>query len=293
MNGSHRHQSFHRGRRSAFALLVAGTSIMALSQSAWATKPADSPGKGPGSSHGKPPGNNGTIKIDGAPLEDSNRNEPHVSCVFNVEFYNYEEGDLSATVTFELQAPTRRDEGSQVLLQDTVPIGGDPAGGGGDLDASRRYRLDFAGVAPQPQQGYHVKVTIHADGSKGADVKHKVFWVQPCKPETTTTTVAERPTTTTTTAPPTTTTTRPPTTTTTTPPTTTTSPAVQAVVAAPTTTTTVPTEVLGETLTKPTALPRTGSGDGLLVFLAGLAIALGGAMRLVGMSHRRPARMSI
>ncbi len=32
-----------------------------------------------------------------------------------------------------------------------------------------------------PQQGYHVKLTIHAPGSQGADTKHKVFWVEPCE----------------------------------------------------------------------------------------------------------------
>jgi hypothetical protein len=35
----------------------------------------------------------------------------------------------------------------------------------------------------------HVKLTINAEGSKGADVKHKVFWVSGCEtPGTTTTT---------------------------------------------------------------------------------------------------------
>ena len=34
---------------------------------------------------------------------------------------------------------------------------------------------------PHPQQGYHVKLTIHTPGSIGADTKHKVFWVEPCE----------------------------------------------------------------------------------------------------------------
>ena len=34
-------------------------------------------------------------------------------------------------------------------------------------------------------KGFHVKLTIHADGSQGADTKHKVFWVQPCEVPTT------------------------------------------------------------------------------------------------------------
>jgi hypothetical protein len=52
------------------------------------------------------------------------------------------------------------------------------------LDASETYTLSFTGT-PHPQQGFHVKLTIHADGSQGADTKHKVFWVQPCEVPTT------------------------------------------------------------------------------------------------------------
>jgi hypothetical protein len=31
------------------------------------------------------------------------------------------------------------------------------------------------------RQGFHVKLTVHAEGSQGADTKHKVFWVEGCK----------------------------------------------------------------------------------------------------------------
>ncbi|MDQ1517553.1 MAG: hypothetical protein QOE80_3383 [Actinomycetota bacterium] len=50
-------------------------------------------------------------------------------------------------------------------------------------------------MTPHAKQGYHVKVTIHADGSKGSDVKHKVFWVSPCPESPTTTTTENTPTT--------------------------------------------------------------------------------------------------
>ncbi len=42
------------------------------------------------------------------------------------------------------------------------------------------YTLSFDG-APQPQQGYHVKLTVHTPRSKGNDTKTKVFWVAPCE----------------------------------------------------------------------------------------------------------------
>jgi hypothetical protein len=138
-----------------------------------------------------PPGNNGTIKIEEEPLTDQPNNEPHVDCLFLVEFRGYDEGDLSATVTFELQAPTLG--GTLTVTGNTNPlIGGDPAGGANDLDASEEYRLDFGGP-PHPIQGYHVKVTVHAEGSIGADTKYKVFWVQPCEAPTPTPTPTPTP----------------------------------------------------------------------------------------------------
>jgi hypothetical protein len=138
-----------------------------------------------------PPGNNGTIKIDDTPFDDHPNNQPHVGCVFQVDFYGYDQGDLDATVTFEAHPPTLRAGEDQVLLTDTVFIGEDDNSGGGSqagLDASATYTLDFTGITPHPVQGFHVKVTINAEGSQGADVKHKVFWVTGCAPAPTTTT---------------------------------------------------------------------------------------------------------
>ena len=97
-----------------------------------------------------PPGNNGTIKIDDTPFDDAPDNEPHVGCVFQVDFYGYDEGDLDAEVTFESHPPTGP---VQVLLTDTVFIGEDDNSGGGSeagLDASETYTLDFTGISPTP-----------------------------------------------------------------------------------------------------------------------------------------------
>src|SRR4029453_10200391 len=144
------------------------------------------------SSTPNPPGNNGTIKIDGVPFDDHPDNEPHVGCVFQVDFYGYDEGDLFADVTFEVHPPTGQPE---VILTDTVFIGEDDNSGGGSeagLDASETYGLStlLQGFEQRPQQGWHVKLTINADGSQGADVKYKVFWVSGCEtpPPTTSTT---------------------------------------------------------------------------------------------------------
>jgi len=161
------------------------------------------------------PGNNGTIKIEGVDIQSGPPdNNPHQGCSFVVEFYNYDQGNLSASVAFDDRPPTNN-VGLTVESGDLTPfIGGDPADGGNDLDAKQTYTLSFTGQ-PQPQQGYHVKITIHAEGSKGADVKHKTFWVEGCTPPTTPPTTEPPTTTPPTTEPPTTTpptTTKPPTT---------------------------------------------------------------------------------
>jgi hypothetical protein len=208
-------------------------------------------------------------------LQGGQANEPHVDCEFALEFSGYDQGALDASVTFALQSPTRRPSGSQVLLTDTIAIGEDAAGGATDLDASKVYGLDFTGVTAHPKQGYHVKVTIHAQGSQGADTKHKVFWVQPCASPTTTTTV-----TTSTTATTATTATTVPSTT----------PTTAAVLGQSTASPEVETAVLGEQLERPqTALPRTGTGAADLALLGGLALALGGLLGLssAGSERRR------
>jgi hypothetical protein len=142
----------------------------------------------PASAAPNPPGNNGTIKVDGQPFDDAPDNEPHVGCTFQVDFYGYDQGDLFADVTFEAHPPTGP---VRTLLTDTVFIGEDDNAGGGSeagLDASATYTLDFDAIVPHPVQGFHVKLTIHADGSQGADTKHKVFWVTGCEQQTTITT---------------------------------------------------------------------------------------------------------
>jgi len=130
-----------------------------------------------------PPGNNGTVKIDARAFDDHPDNEPHVGCQFQVDWYGFDEGDLYSAVTFEAHPPS----GNGVVLQDTVFIGEDDNSGGGSeagLDASETYDLKnlLGAYQAHPKQGYHIKLTVNNDGSQGADVKHKVFWVTGCNP---------------------------------------------------------------------------------------------------------------
>jgi LPXTG-motif cell wall-anchored protein len=138
---------------------------------------------------GDPPGNNGIVKIDAVAFDDHPDNEPHVGCVFQVDFHGFDQGDLDASVTFALVAPTAADGD---LAAANLAIGEDAAGGGTDLDATATYDLSSAlqGVEPHAQQGIHLRLTVHADGSQGADTKFKEFWVTGCgtPPASTTTT---------------------------------------------------------------------------------------------------------
>lgn len=125
-----------------------------------------------------PPGDNGTIKVDNTPFDTDPNNEPHVGCVFEVDFYGFDLDVGNATVTFVGQSPTGK---SIFLLQDFVDIGEDAAGGGTDLDAERAYTLPVNLLGdPHKVQGFHVKLTVNAPGSIGNDTKYKVFWVTGC-----------------------------------------------------------------------------------------------------------------
>ena len=137
-------------------------------------------GAGAALAGGNPPGNNGTVKIDGTALEQPNANESHVGCAFAIDFFGFDEGVLTGTATFELLPPT----GNDLLLADSTFIGGDPAGGGTDLDGTLSVDLSAAiaasGATEQPKQGFHVRLTLEAQGSIGAMTKHKTFWVTDC-----------------------------------------------------------------------------------------------------------------
>lgn len=152
------------------------------------------------SSH-NPAGNNGFVKISNEIMPDTiPQNHPHVSCNFSVEFYNYDKNNTQANVNFALQAPTNKASNTLTVTSGNMKpfIGEDAAAGGADLDAREHYTLKFTGDAQQ-NQGYHVKVTVNVSGSKGNDVKHKVFWVEPCAAtpsveQTTPTTTTKTPT---------------------------------------------------------------------------------------------------
>lgn len=101
-------------------------------------------------------------------------NEPHVGCDFQIDFYGFDEGGRTADIEFKLVPPT----GSDILSTDSVQFTGPT-----EADLLRTYVINVDdGLEPHPVQGYHVKLTVHVTGTKGADTKHKTFWVTECEP---------------------------------------------------------------------------------------------------------------
>jgi hypothetical protein len=137
---------------------------------------------GAASANGQAPGgNNGTIKIEAGPPDDRKANEPHVSCNVYVEFWGYDSGSQRAELIFDAHAPTN----GGTILRDTASWSTPQREGGRHLDhtygpADLAGAFTRAGIAPA-KQGWHVKLTVHVTGSKGSDVKHKVFWLEPCE----------------------------------------------------------------------------------------------------------------
>ncbi len=139
--------------------------------------------QGGGVAWADPAGNNGTVKIqEHGDIDSIPDNDPHVGCVFQIEFRGFDEGDLHATWTLSAQPPSG--DFTQIAT-DVVFIGEDPAGGAPDLDAVVVVDLadfDLTGLMEHPQQGFHLKLEVHAEGSIGNDTKFKVFWVEGCPP---------------------------------------------------------------------------------------------------------------
>ncbi|HEU5033684.1 MAG TPA: hypothetical protein VFT62_02890 [Mycobacteriales bacterium] len=128
-------------------------------------------------------GSNGTVKVDGEPFDSGLGNEPHVACHLRVEFYGFDVGTDTATVTFTGQAPS----GKGVAVTPTSgasTFSFTGSGPGNALDGGETYSLDTSGLKLQPQQGYHIRITTTVTNQQGATTysKQKVIWVAPCAP---------------------------------------------------------------------------------------------------------------
>jgi hypothetical protein len=165
-----------RTLRAGASFLVIGLASLGMSGIA----AAKSSGDGRSTGANAPAGNNGTIKIDEFVMDEGHDNDPHVTCGFSVSFFGYDAGEQHATMRFEGWAPTGGGSATRSTSWTTSP-----RTGGNQFDTNVTFTAaDLAavtsGATPHPKQGYHVKLTVHVTGARGADVKHKVFWLAPC-----------------------------------------------------------------------------------------------------------------
>ncbi len=160
-------------RNSAVLTLVVALALLGMTSVIAFAKPSKNP-----------PGANGTVKIDGVDFDSHPDNEPHIGCVFEVDFYGFDQGAYQAEVNFQVWPPSGQFRTIDPLERDfSVFVGEDPAGGGTDLDAQMVYDLNMDVFASErhPQQGFHVKVTVLAPGADGKIAKKsKVFWLEDC-----------------------------------------------------------------------------------------------------------------
>jgi LPXTG-motif cell wall-anchored protein len=135
-----------------------------------------------GGPKGDPRGANGTVKVDGPAFSDQIRNEPHVTCQYQIKFFNFD-ADEHGNIVFAAQPPSGK--GIELLRRNNVLISDDRATGGRpDPDETYTFSstdLNLSGVTAHLRQGYHIKLTIERIGAPGAG-KHKVFWLKPCPP---------------------------------------------------------------------------------------------------------------
>jgi LPXTG-motif cell wall-anchored protein len=173
----------HRRSRLALVSAVAGVACLALATPASAAvnvalQQSNVPALTPG---GDPAGANGTVKIDGLAFDNGIDNEPHVTCEFRVNFFNFDKQEY-ANIVFTVHEPTG--SGTELLRRNHVLVSQDAAGGGKpDPDESFTFSTSELGLdayTPHPKQGYHIKLTVERIGAPGAG-KHKVFWVQACQ----------------------------------------------------------------------------------------------------------------
>lgn len=149
------------GKRTSGAVAQGGTTI-------------DRPDRTPSD----PPGNRGSIKIDGRPFDERTDNEPHPGCDFRVTMFGFV--DSYADVTVDAHAPTggaRPVDGERVDFPDGAANrrGNELAGASDVHDVVPR--LADAGIEPHPRNGYHLKVTVESENAHGSNAKHKVLWL--------------------------------------------------------------------------------------------------------------------
>jgi len=145
-----------------FASLIALSLVVAVSLTGTALAVSDN--------------NRGTVKIhDGPDADPDERNEPHVSCDFYVQGFNFHDG--SGRLAFQVWPPTSNPA-------DVTPTGDDLEWTGTD-DGDGEFNFE-KGAYYLPEGHYRLEVYTYDDhpGHEGGHfAKAKMFWVDPCEEE--------------------------------------------------------------------------------------------------------------
>lgn len=161
----------HRGLLLSAAAITATAFTLGLAPAAYAAA---------GGSN-KPPGNNGTVKIDEYTMDAGHDNDPHVTCGFSVNFFGYDSGPQQATIDIRPVAPTAGT--GSFHTSTTWNVGTRTSGAQFDRSVPISFsqlQSALSGVSPHAQQGYHLRLEVEVTGSQGSDDKYKTFWLRPC-----------------------------------------------------------------------------------------------------------------
>src|SRR4051794_4680799 len=121
-------------------------------------------------------GNNGTIKLSGDPLDDTEANHPHLECDLYLEFFGFDVGANTVDVAIDAQDPTGA---GPVPITNGAPLhfSFNSDGDANTLQHRVHYQLNLNAFPRHPQQGYHIKWSASVNGG---NAKHKTIWVAGC-----------------------------------------------------------------------------------------------------------------
>jgi hypothetical protein len=115
-----------------------------------------------------PPGNNGTVKVDGVAFDSHPDNEPKPGCSFQIDYTNFDAPTQAFSHSFTIQSG----DGNGTVLES---LSGNLVAGAGSFNHD--LAAELAGFDPKEDGYYHIKLDVSLPGVPGGS-KHKVFKVQ-------------------------------------------------------------------------------------------------------------------
>jgi hypothetical protein len=114
-----------------------------------------------------PPGNNGTVKVDGVDFDSHPDNEPKPGCSFQIDYTGFDDPTQAFSHTFTIQSG----DGNGTVVGGTS---GNLVGGAGSFNHDLSSAL--SAFDPKEDGYYHIKLDVSLPGVPGGS-KHKVFKV--------------------------------------------------------------------------------------------------------------------